>query len=200
MHEFWATSSKNATSRFHRQMQLQKKDDSTMIRAWSEQENDTPQPARSRKLEIPLLRRSLRGKNTHFTLRQSSQVLYSQLLWLSATRTLSYSTLRYSQVLSATLTLSYPTLSYSYSQLVLLSATLTLSYSDSPLLWLSATLTLSYSYSLTLSYSSSQLLFLSPTLTLSYSTLSYSTLSHSTVSYSYSQLLYCVCEQKFVYR
>ena len=58
-----------------------------------------------------------------------SQQLCCQLLLLSATLTLSYSTL-----LSAPPTLSNSAVSYSYSQLLLLSATLALSYSCSQLL------------------------------------------------------------------
>ena len=66
-----------------------------------------------------------------------------------------------------------------------ISATLILSYSYSQLLLLSAPLILTYS---TLSYSFS-----------AYSILSYATRSYSALSYSYSQLLSCLGQQKFVY-
>ena len=106
--------------------------------------------------------------------------------------TVSYST----SLLSAPLLFATLTVSYSYSQLLscqlfLLSATLTLSYS-----------TVCYSYC-PLLYSQllyCQLFLLSATLTLSYSTVCY---SYCPLLYSqllYCQLLYCVGEQKLVYR
>ncbi len=93
------------------------------------------------------------------------------------------------------------------SQLPLFSASLTFSYLYSQLLLLSATLPSATLPSATLpSALCPQLLYLSysyfqlPYNTLLSATLPYFTLSYSTLSYSYSQLLFCVGEQKFVER